>query len=95
MNPIPQRLPNEVVGTKMGRFTQELINAATQLRAGNSLVQIPKSSPLNEQFLDDLTKVLDQIKNSEPVNPLNYKIPFSGEMGAFYREFLDAIEQMR
>lgn len=92
-NPIPQRLPQSLIGTDRGRYTQELVNAATMLRTGATGLEIRQKAP--DSFLGELAKVLQQINLGEAANPLNYKIPYDGEEAVFFREFLHAIEQMR
>lgn len=92
MNPIPQRLPSEVIGTQFGDELQQLVNAATLIRVGQVTVQIPSTS---DAYLESVIKVLEQVRKGEQANPLDYKIPYSGELAAFMRELLNAIEQMR
>lgn len=91
-NPIPQRLPRHLIGTPRGRYIRELIDAAFQLREGNT-TQIPNDAP--DQYMQDLTKVLDQINKGEAANPLDYNPPYDEELNLFFKEFLNAIEQLR
>jgi len=98
-NPIPQRVPKNILGTEEGGYVQEMINMASQLRDGvpaNSLAQINRAAKFREkQFLEDLATVLNQINAGEAANPLNYQIPYTGEAEAFFREMLNAVEQLR
>lgn len=92
-NPIPQRLPQSLISSDRGRYIQELINAATLLRNGATGLEIRQKAP--DAFLQELSKVLDQINKGEAANPLNYQIPYQGDEALFFKEFLDAIEQLR
>ncbi len=95
-NPIPQRLPNELVQTELGRYLQQLVNAAFHIRLGNP-VTVPQNVPeaQGRAFIESLAKVLDQINKGEQPNVLDYIIPFTGEAESFFKEFLDAVEQLR
>lgn len=92
-NPIPQRLPQTLIGSDKGVYIQELINVASLLRNGATGLEIRQKAP--DAFLGELAKVLDQINKGEAANPLNYQIPYKGEEAYFFKEFLDAIEQLR
>ena len=90
---IPQRLPSDEVMTDMGKYLRSFIDAAFQVQVGAVTVQIPSNPP--DDYMRDLATILEQIYKNEAPNPINYKIPYSGELAAFVRELLNAIEQMR
>lgn len=91
-SPIPQRMPTSIFNSERADFVQTLINAATDIRNGKSTT-IPNKAP--DPFTGGIVKVLDQINKGEAANPLDYHIPYKGEEFMFFRELLDAIEQLR
>ena len=90
---IPQRLPNDEVMTDMGRYLRSLIDAAFQIQVGAVTVQIPSNPP--DDYMRDLATVLEQIHKNETPNPLNYQIPYDGELNSFIKDLLNAIELLR
>ena len=90
---IPQRLPNDEVMTDMGKYLRSFIDAAFQVQVGAVTVQLPSNPP--DDYMRDLATILEQIHKSETPNPINYKIPYDGELRAFVSELINAIEQMR
>lgn len=90
---IPQRLPNEEVITDMGKYLRSFIDAAFQVQVGAVTVQIPSNPP--DDYMRELATVLEQIYKNETPNPINYKIPYNGELRAFVSELINAIETMR
>jgi len=90
---IPQRLPNDQVMTDMGRYLRSLIDAAFQIQVGAVTVQIPSNPP--DDYMRDLATVLEQIHKNETPNPLNYQIPYDGELNSFIKDLLNAIELLR